>query len=114
MKKEFIHEFKGFFHIPSKCVVKIFSEMNNPYICFEDIGEGTSVTNASEQLASEIVNMLDFDPADCRFFETYRQYNYDSFDEIKYTWNMVRGEWVAKEPDWSPASEEIRDLFLTL
>lgn len=114
MIKEFIHEFKGFGRVPSKCKVKVLSEEDKTYICFEDIGNGTSVTNASEQLATEIVDTLDLDPADCRFFETYSQYNYDSFDEIGYMWNMVRGKWEAKEPDWEPAPDEIKDLFLTL
>lgn len=67
MTMEFDYEFKGFGRVPSKCDVKIYSDQMGRYICFEDLGIGTSVTNASEQLASEIINEMDFDPADCRF-----------------------------------------------
>lgn len=112
MTHDFIHEYKGYGHISSRCRVKIFSDDGENLICFEDIGDGTSVTNASEQLASEIVNKMDLDPANCRFFETYGQYDYDSFDEINYQWNMVYGEWEAKHPDWLPASDEIKNLFI--
>lgn len=112
MTKNFIHAFKGFGRVESQCLVKIYSNDGENFICFEDLGVGTSVTNATEQLASEIVDLLDLDPDNCRFFETYSQYDYDSFDEIAYQWNMIYGRWEAKKPDWSPASKEIRNLFI--
>lgn len=114
MTKDFIHEYKGFGRVPSKCRVKIFSDDGETLICFEDFGVGTSVTNASEQLATEIVDKFDLNPTDCRFFETYSQYNHDSFDEITYEWSSLHGQWVAKEPDWRPASDEIKNLFINL
>jgi len=109
---DFIHEYKGFGRVPSKCKVKIFSDDGENLICFEDLGDGTSVTNASEQLASEIADKMCFNPTDCRFFETYSQYNYDSFDEIIYQWSFTHGRWEAKHPDWIPAEEEIRNMFI--
>jgi len=124
MTQQFYHEFKGFIIHPSRCLVKIFSDDGENLICFEDIGEGTSVTNASEQLASEIVSQLKFNPKDCRFFETYQEYNYDGFDEIEYDWVKKIGihlngqtsnivEWEAKHPKWRSAEKEIKDLFIT-
>ena len=112
MTHDFIHEYKGYGRVPSKCRVKIFSDDGENFICFEDIGEGTSVTNASEQLATEIVDKFGLLPLSCRFFETYSQYDYDSFDEITYQWSATHGKWEAKRPDWIPASEEIRISFI--
>jgi hypothetical protein len=119
MTEDFIHEYLGFGRVPSKCRVMIFSDDGDNFICFEDLGEGTSVTNASEDLATEIVDKMDYDPANCRFFETYRiklsrdkKPHHDTFDEINYQWSFNRGRWIAKEPKWNPASEEIKNLFI--
>jgi hypothetical protein len=112
MIEDFFHEYMGFGRVPSHCRVKIFTNNGENFICFEDIGEGTSVTNASEQLATEIVDLKDFNPTNCRFFETYSQYNYDSFDEIIYQWAFVRGRWEAKHPDWKPAEKEMQKAFI--
>lgn len=115
MTHEFYHEFKGFGIHPSRVLVKIITEIDDRHlILLEDINEGTSVTNASEQLAAEIVNQMSYNPEDCRFFETYRQYNYDTFDEINYTWtyNASEDKWVAKIPVWSPGLEKFRNALL--
>lgn len=112
MTQKFYHKFKGFGMNPSRILVKIFSDDGENLILFEDINEGTSVTNASEQLASEIVNKMGYDPEECSFFETYSQYNYEDFDEIKYTWSKKSdGTWKAENPEWKPSSEEIRKLY---
>ena len=109
---EFLHDFKGFGRVPSKCRVLIEANNLNYYICFQDLGNGTSVTNASEQLATEIVDKMDFEPDDCRFFETYSQYNNDTFDEITYEWDLRLGKWEAKKPNWTPISkEEMEKMF---
>jgi len=113
MTKEIIHSFKGFNRIPSSCIVRIFSDDGEHLICFIDINDGIFVTNASEQLASEIVNKMRVNPSDCSFFETYSQYNYDTFDEAKYTWTEKSdGRWEAKSPRWKPASNNIKKLFV--
>lgn len=111
MIKQFEHEFAGFHGMAAKCIVKIFSDDGDHFICFEDIGEGTSVTNASEQLATEIVNKMDYNPDDCKFFETYSQYNYDTFDEIVYDWNFDNKKWKAKYPKWIPAND-FKEVFV--
>lgn len=114
MTQDFIHEFKGFGRVPSKCRVMAFSDDGETFICFQDLGDGTSVTNASEQIATEVVDLLDLQPSSCRFFETYSQYDNDSFDEIIYQWSLTHGKWEAKHPDWKPAPDEIKDLFINL
>jgi len=106
MTNEFIHEYKGYGVHPSQCLVKMFTDDGDVFICFIDIGVGTSVTNASEQLASEIINKFDLHPEDCRFFETYRQYNYETFDEIEYSWWPDGTIWFAKHPKWKPVIDD--------
>lgn len=107
--QEFEHEFKGGNSVLSKCNVIIYENLGKYFICFENIGEGMSVTNASEIIASQIVAKFNLEPENCRFFETYREYNYDTFDEIQYKWYRVRSQngniyWEAKSPYWKPAS----------
>ena len=125
MTQEFIHVFKGFGRVSSQCLVRMYEDDGETMICFVDLGDGTSVTNASEQLASEIVNEYNLLPGDCRFFETYQQYNYEAFDEIEYEWkkttkfidNGMRSimVWEAKHPAWKPCDEEqIKELFIKL
>ena len=104
----FIHDFKGYDIHQSKCKVHILLVDNIYHICFEDLGIGTSVTNASEQLATEIVNKLNINFNNCKFYEYYNYFNNietETFDEIQYTWinNM------AKNPNWMPSDK--RNLF---
>jgi len=111
MTEEFIHDFMGYGRVPSQCIVKIYSDDGETMICFIDIDKGTSVTNSSEQLASEIVNKFHLRPEDCRFFETYEQYDYETFDEVEYDWWPDLAQWVARDPKWKPAEERLKDLF---
>jgi len=67
---------------------------------------GTSVTNASEQLAQEIVNLFSLRPQDCRFFETYSEFDYETFDEIEYDWWPDLYHWEARSPKWKPVIED--------
>jgi len=108
MTQNFDHEFMGFGRVPSKCSVKIYKNDGETLICFKDLGIGTSVTNASEQLAKEIVDMFDLNPTNCRFFETY---NNEEIDEVIYTWYYNRGKWEAKDPDWKPSDYGTIHLF---
>jgi len=95
----------------------IFSDDGDHFICFENLGIGVSVTNASEMLASQIVAKYGFVPENCRFFETYREYDNDTFDEIEYTWRYVTSQngkiyLEAKNPKWKPGDEYIKNMFL--
>lgn len=118
MIKEFIHVFKGFGRVTSQCLVRMYSDDGETKICFIDLGVGTSVTNASEQLATEIVNEYHLDHSDCRFFETYQQYDYETFDEITYSWRFEQrpfntNRWVAEFPIWHPCEEEhLKEFFI--
>ena len=116
MKKEFMHPFKSWNNILTTCLVKMWSDDGETFICFINLGNGVSVTNASEQLATEITNEYNLDPRECRFFETYQEYNYDNFDEIEYVWEQSKTEntknkWNATRPKWKPASIELKKLF---
>ena len=116
MIDQFEYRFIGSNGVKSRCNIMIFSDDGEHFICFENIGEGVSVTNASELLATKIVQMKEFNPSDCRFFETYKEYIHDTIDEIEYIWSKTALDetdiWIAKSPRWTPASEEIRTLFL--
>lgn len=107
----FYYDYLGFGRIRSRCFVHIRIFRDKKLILFEDIGFGTSVTNASEQLASEIIQKMNYEHDDCRFFETYSQYDYDSFDEIKYTWTLKNEKWIASYPVWKP-SNNVKPLFI--
>ena len=91
----------------------MFIDDGDTFICFINIGVGTSVTNASEQLATEMVNKFDLRPGDCRFFETYNDSDNDTFDEIEYSWWPDGNKWEARSPKWKPVIEDnIKDLFI--
>ena len=106
MTQEFIHEYKGYGVHPSECIVRMYTDDGDTFICFVDLDKGTSVTNATEQLAAEIVNKFRLKPEDCRFFETYKQYGYSTLDEIEYKWWPDLAHWVAREPKWHQVIDE--------
>jgi hypothetical protein len=106
--KTFIHEFKGFGIHPSKCKVHIEKVGSSTWIGFEDLGEGTSVTNASEQLATEIVDKVELNPSMCKFFEWYPQYEGD-LDRIEYKWKGP----IASQAEWSRCCIKEENPFIT-
>ena len=117
MKHEFEHDYLGFGWVRSRCNIRMFSDNGEHLFLFENIGIGTSVTNASEILATQMVAMFHYKPENCRFFETYSEYDYKSFDEINYTWKQKLGrsgdyEWVAENAQWKPGPEDIEETFL--
>ncbi|HPI82647.1 MAG TPA: hypothetical protein PK122_05465 [Candidatus Paceibacterota bacterium] len=93
--KSYVHEFRKWGPV-SRCIVHIREAGGFTLIGFENTGEGTSVTNASEDLATEIVAKEGLDPKKCRFFEFYPEYDGD-VDEIIYTWDSGK----ARNPQWS-------------
>ncbi|HPI82750.1 MAG TPA: hypothetical protein PK122_05985 [Candidatus Paceibacterota bacterium] len=94
--KSYFHEFRKWGPV-SRCIVHIKKMGDSAWIGFENTGEGTSVTNASEDLATEIVAKEGLDPAKCRFFEFYPEYEGD-VDEITYIWDSGK----ARNPQWKP------------
>ena len=111
--EEFVQEYKGFGHVESYCLVKMVEDDGHYLILFENMASGTSVTNASEIIATEVVNDWKLDPADCRFFETYPEYDNDGFSEINYVWKTdpLSEKWKALDPKWKPAEEEKKILL---
>jgi len=105
---KFKHEFRGRNNnFPSACNVYVHSDDDYHYILFENTDEGVSVTNASEQLATEIVELLKLDPDDCRFFEKY-SHNL-CVDEITYLWRENEfndSKWKAIDPQWKYTPDE--------
>ncbi len=70
---------------PSACKVYIKEIDFVVWIGFENL-QGTSVTNASELLATQILEKEELNPDQCRFFEWYPEYE-GSLDEIEYIWD---------------------------
>ncbi len=109
------YEYKGFGIHDSKCNIHFKKVGDFTFILFEDIDQGTSVTNASEQLATEVVNKFDLNPEKCRFFETYRKYGED-VDEITYDWSMISKStklaWKAQKPQWKHQDNTYLELFI--
>lgn len=115
--KIFEHRYKGYGNCDSKCRVYA-KKVTNPrygdthYFCFEDLGIGTSVTNLSEQLATEMVEKFNIDPKQARFFEYYAHDNIShpaTFDEITYVWEGR----IARVPsaNWKPGDLDLRHIF---
>ena len=99
--KKFVHEYKGFGIHPSKCKVYIKHEGVLTFVGFEDMGEGTSVTNASEQLATEIVEKEGLNHEKTLFFEWY-PYAEGTVSEVSYTWGLDKqtDKLKAVKPQW--------------
>ena len=100
--KIFNHQYKGFGIHPSEFRVYVEKIDGIYHICFEDLGIGTSVTNASEQLASEMIIDLNVMPDICKFYETYDHPEGRTFDEITYTWMGI----MAKHPEWKASKKQ--------
>ena len=92
--KTYIHHFRGTNGVPSHCQVYIKEMGTSTWVGFAN-GDGLSVTNASEQLASEIAFKENLDPKMTKFFEWYPEYE-PRVDEINYTWKGSE----ASNPQW--------------
>ena len=115
--KNYNYAFRGWGVHPSNVIVHILKNVNGEtWVGFEDIDDGTSVTNASEQLAKEIVQKENLNAPECRFFEWYSQYEGD-VDEITYIWLLekTRGgstlSWNAHSPHWKPFCSSAKNPF---
>lgn len=102
--KKITHNFLGFGIHKSSCVVEIYESNGKCFVLFVDTGNGTSVTNAAEQLITEIYEkhlIGKYSPNDILFAETYEaDRNYPGFldnghvDAIIPTWNGSQVEKV--------------------
>ena len=111
--EKFNHKYKGFGNCSSECIIHIIKIDAKPTkIVLENIGIGTSITNMSEYIAADIINIKDLKPYECEFFETYKEYNYDGIDSISYEWNKKGDTYVAANPNWSPIDDDIKEIIL--
>lgn len=104
--KTYTHHYKGFGIHPSKCRVYVKEVGTSTWVGFENM-EGTSVTNASEQIATEVVENLMLNPATCKFFEWYPEDGMVS--EIFYRWKGPE----ASQPEWGFYCVRSENPFLT-
>ena len=113
--ESFTHHFKGWGIHDSDCRVHIFSLDGYFLVLFEDLGNnhGTSVTNASEQLATEIARLKDLDNEKTTWLECYPHYpegiRYD-LDCINYHYDPVSKKY--SQPNWIPIENEIAVNFI--
>lgn len=75
---------------------------------------GMSVTNASEYIATHLVNQYKFDPEECIFIEHYDYQDGRStptWDQVAYTWvkHLSKG-WQASLPKWSPIPRDLHRI----
>ena len=100
----FEHNFLGFGTHPSKCIIEIRDGENQSFITFIDTDEGTSVTNASEQLANEVRGKAKH--PNIRYFERYigkpELWSLTTYDEIRY--KETNGQ--LHSPVWESLTEE--------
>lgn len=84
---------------PSSCDLTIYRDIQ--LVVASETGEGMSVTNAAEIIATECVQQYSLDPRRMLFVEHYpeaqRPMPYgESYDLVTFTWDGKR----ARNPDW--------------
>ena len=91
-------EFKAENGYPSACNITIHRSLQ--LVVAEQTGEGQSVTNACEVIATEVVRRYGIDPKRMLFIEHYpaeqRPTDGESFDLVSFRWDGKRF-W---NPDW--------------
>lgn len=95
---ECLHHFKGLGTHPSVVNVKMWTFGHLVFVLFTDIGNGTSVTNASEQLVEEIyfLYLTRFKKEHCLFAETYEGKN-EAVDFVLPEWvhnRVISVDWL--------------------
>lgn len=98
---DFIHDFLGFKIHKSTVHVEIWFEGDKAIVILNDTGKGTSVTNASEQIITEIYNkyLLNHPVGKVLFCEAYDKVK-DGIDWIEPTWCMEGNKLVVHEVEW--------------
>ena len=112
--RHFTNEYKGFWGAESKCYVDVFQleELNkhghDTIVLFSALqdNQGTSITNASEKIATALMIEHDFNIPSTQFIETY-PYNYDrdgeTYEAIFYKYDAVQRKFHS--PDWKPLNK---------
>ncbi|GAB3715788.1 hypothetical protein GCM10027592_56500 [Spirosoma flavus] len=91
--------FKATNGYPSSCDLTIYPEIQ--LVVVSETGEGMSVTNAAETIATEVVKRFGLDPKRMLFVEHYseeqRPMPYgESYDLVTFTWD----KYGARNPEW--------------
>lgn len=97
-EKEFNHHFLGYGLHDTEIVVHYFKSSEKNIIVAEDLGKGTSVTNAIEQIATEVIKKLDIDPRKTIFIECYPYYAEWELDSVELTYDSMSKEY--SNPVW--------------
>jgi hypothetical protein len=106
--KSYLHQYRRWeWEDPSECRVYIKPMGIYTWIGFENLGEGLSVTNASELLATAIVDREDLSPTRCKFFEWYPEYE-GEVHEVSYRWNGAE----AFSPSWKYYCDSAANPFM--
>ncbi len=99
-------EYRGLGNAPSACELEVTHHLDRglSVVVATDIGEGTSVTNFAEQLATLVVERYGIDPTRLIWLEHYQADRYEGAEE---TWDLVSFTWhgkVASSPKWKHLS----------
>ena len=99
--KDYVYQMPGY-RTEAHCWLQIFEDGDQTVVIFSELPDnpGRSVTNASDWLATCVVQEYALDPAKTRFIEYYppEDDHPRSYDEITYTWT----DGVADVPQWKP------------
>ena len=109
----FVHYFKGFGWADSVCRVHLFTHPDATIVVFEDMGNdtGTSITNASEQLAEEIIALKKLNRESTAWMECYPHYDkVFVIDHITYSYDTVEKKYW--QPQWSRCSNATLTEFI--
>jgi len=107
------HHYKGFGGCDCICRVDVYREGKKFLIMFTELEDnhGTSITNFTEQLATQIAELLDIPERslydDVVWIEHYpaNRFRGETFDEVTYTWEPApllksQASMRAKSPKW--------------
>lgn len=95
-------------HIEAHCRVRIYEGTDQTIVVISEAADnpGMSVTNASKDIATQVVRAFNLDPARTRWIEHYPQeaWRYHgreeikpaTYDEVFYSWRELE----AREPGW--------------
>lgn len=109
--ESFVHTFNWLGRrFESKCQVDIFKYDGKTLVLLTDLGQGTSVTNASEQIATEVMRLKKLHPIETMWAEVYAEDLQNGvpkewakkhpFDQINYKYDSVTHQYYS--PDWQP------------
>ena len=102
------YEFVGYHGSHAKCLAFVARYPEYDYIRVTDIGEGTSVTNMAESLATELVQRYGLRSHPLVWMEHYPVRGLER-DPMPATWDLVAFDWkgnVATHPKWRRVEEE--------